>query len=149
MQTQARSAHALRHRRGFTLAEMMVVVVIIGLLSTLVVPNVLARFARAARTKAKADIAHIVTTLKEYAINNGGRYPDSLEPLVTPDANGNTYLEGTKLPRDPWGHEYMYDPPSPGQPLPRVYSYARDGEPGGEGWDADIDSLTMNDEDAR
>jgi general secretion pathway protein G len=149
MQTQARSARALRHRGGFTLAEMMVVIVIIGLLTTLVVPNVLERFARAARTKAKVDIAHIVGALKEYAMSNGGKYPDSLEPLVSPDVNGSTYLDSTKVPRDPWGHEYMYDAPSPGQPLPRVYSYARDGAPGGVGWDADIDSLTMNDDEAR
>jgi general secretion pathway protein G len=131
-------------RGGFTLAEMMVVIVIIGLLATLVVPNVLQKFAKASREKAKVDLASIESALTEYAISNGGKYPDTLQPLVTPDVNGYTYLKNTSIPKDPWGREYMYDPPGPGQPQPRVYSYGRDGQQGGEGDDADIDSRTMN-----
>lgn len=133
-------------RAGFTLAEMMVVIVIIGLLATLVVPNVIQKFFQAAGTKAKVDISAIESALKEFAINNGGRYPDSLEVLVTPDANNETYLDSKSIPKDPWGHEYMYDPPASGQPQPRIYSYGADGQPGGEGKDADIDNIAMKEE---
>lgn len=131
-----------QHRRGFTLAEMMVVIVIIGLLGTLVVPNVLKRFAQASRTAAKSDITALMAALDEYAINNSGKYPDSLEPLVTPDDNGHTYLKGPagKLPKDPWKNEYIYEPPQSGQPQPRILSYGKDGQPGGEGDDRDIAS---------
>jgi len=130
-------------RGGFTLAEMMVVIVIIGLLATLVVPNVLQKFAFASRKKAEADLVAIKSALTEFAVANGGKFPDSLEVLVTPDVNGHTYLEGTKIPKDPWGREYMYEPPAPGQPQPRVYSYGKDGQLGGEGDDADMDNLTL------
>jgi general secretion pathway protein G len=131
-------------RGGFTLAEMMVVIVIIGLLATLVVPNVLQKFAFASRKKAEADLVTIKNALTEYAVANGGKFPDSLEVLVTPDVNGHTYLDTTKIPKDPWNREYMYDPPAPGQPQPRVYSYGKDGQLGGEGDDADIDNLTLS-----
>jgi len=132
MKTNTQSRRA---RVGFTLAEMMVVIVIIGLLMTLVVPNILKRFTQAQNTIAKADITAIMASLTEYAINNSGKYPDSLEPLVTPDSNGH-----------PWKHEYQYEPPQPGHPLPRVISYGRDGAPGGDGEDADIDNETIKDQ---
>lgn len=130
-------------RRGFTLAEMMVVIVIIGLLATLVVPNVMQRLGFANRGKAKGDITAIVQALDEYAIANGMKYPDSLEALVTPDVNGETFLKQTKIPKDPWKNEYLYDPPVPGQPRPRVYTYGKDGQAGGEGNDADIDNVSI------
>jgi general secretion pathway protein G len=145
MKTNIRSQPAARS--GFTLAEMMVVIVIIGLLATLVVPNVISKIATAFAGKAKADIIAIETALKDYAIQNGGKYPDSLEVLVTPDANGHTFLEGKKLPKDPWHNEYQYDAPSPGHPEPRVYSYGKDGQPGGEGDDKDISNETIRDGD--
>jgi general secretion pathway protein G len=142
------TTQTLRARRGFTLAEMMVVIVIIGLLATLVVPNVIRRFFQAQSTKAKVDIQAIMQSLTEYAINNSGKYPDSLEPLVTPDANGHSYLEGYngKIPKDPWKFEYQYEPPQPGHPMPRVISYGSDGAPGGEGEAADIDSETIKEQ---
>jgi len=134
-----------RARRGFTLAEMMVVIVIIGLLMTLVVPNIIKRFFQAQSTKAKADIVALGHALDEYAINNSGKYPDSLEPLVQPDANGNSYLEGYngKVPKDPWNNDYQYEGPQPGRSHPRVISFGSDGAPGGEGDAADIDSETI------
>ena len=134
-------------RSGFTLAEMMVVIVIIGLLATLVVPNVLQKFATASTGKAKADITAIENALTEYNIANGGKWPDSLEALVTPDVNGYTFLKGTKVPKDPWGNEYMFDPPESGRPEPRVYSYGKDGQAGGEGDAADIDNFTIRGQD--
>jgi general secretion pathway protein G len=130
-------------RRGFTLAEMMVVIVIIGLLATLVVPNVLQKFAFASKKKAQVDISTIDAALKEYAIANGGKFPDSLEALVTPDVNGHTFLDQNKIPKDPWGNEYMYEAPGPGQPQPKVYSYGKDGQAGGEGDDADFDNISI------
>ena len=131
---------------GFTLAEMMVVIVIIGLLATLVVPNVIQRIGTAYRGKVKADIITIESALDEYAINNGMKYPDSLEALVTPDVNGQTYIKQLKIPRDPWKNEYLYDPPGPGQPQARVYTYGKDGQAGGEGDDADIDNISIREE---
>jgi general secretion pathway protein G len=138
-----RSGHGRRREQGFSLAEMMVVIVIIGLLATLVVPNVMQRLSRAFGGKAKADIVSITNALDEYALNNSGKYPDSLEALVTPDENGHAYLRAKAIPLDPWKAEYMYDPPSPGETEPRVYSYGKDGAPGGEGDDADIDNFTI------
>lgn len=120
-------------RRGFTLAEMMVVIVIIGLLATLVVPNVISHYVAAAREKARADIAQLVNALNEYAVRNSGRFPDSLEALSVPDENGQTYLQGRKPPLDPWKHEYTYEAPPAGMPdaRPRVSSNGPDGQSGG------------------
>lgn len=128
---------------GFTLAEMMVVIVIIGLLATLVVPNVMQKFAQSQKATAKANIMAITNALNEYAINNSGRFPDSIEALVTPDVNGYTFLAQKTVPRDPWGNEYGYEAPQPGQPEPRVYTLGKDMAPGGEGENADIDNFTI------
>ena len=137
-------------RSGFTLAEMMVVIVILGLLATLVVPNVIQKLATAFTGKVKADITTIESALNEYAINNGNRFPDSLEALVQPDSNGHTYLQGYKsIPKDPWKNEYLYEPPHTGQPLPRIYTLGKDGQPGGEGEDADIDNFTIREGDGK
>jgi general secretion pathway protein G len=132
-----------KRRAGFTLAEMMVVIVIIGILATIVVPNVMQKFFQSQRAKATADITQISSALKEYAMANAGKYPDSLEALVTPDLNGYRYLSQKVIPKDPWGEEYGYDPPSPGSPEPRVFSLGKDKSPGGEGDDADIDTDTI------
>lgn len=132
-------------RRGFSLAELMVVIVILGLLATLVVPNVVAKLKGAQRGKARTDIMAIANALEEYAILNGSRYPDSLEMLVTPDENGNTYLQQRQVPKDPWGNEYEYEPPYAGEPRPRVYTLGRDNAVGGEGEDADLDNFMIRD----
>lgn len=130
-------------RAGFTLAELMVVIVIIGLLATLVVPNVMKKLFVANTTKAKADIVSIAGAIEQFAIENAGRYPDSLEALVTPDANGFTFLRQETVPKDPWGNEYVYEPPSSGSQKYRVLSYGKDNAPGGEGDDADIDNIRI------
>lgn len=130
-------------RAGFSLAELMVVIVIIGLLATLVVPNVISRLFTSQVGKAKADITAIVQAIDNYVVDNGGVFPDGLEALVTPDENGNTYLKGERVPRDPWKHEYLYEPPTAGQPTPRVYTLGADGVPGGEGKDKDFDNLMI------
>ncbi|MEQ1892849.1 MAG: type II secretion system major pseudopilin GspG [Planctomycetota bacterium] len=130
-------------RAGFTLAELMVVIVIIGLLATLVVPNVMKKLFAANKTKAVADIVAISGAIEQYAIENAGRYPDSLEVLITPDENGFTFLSQETVPKDPWGFEYIYEPPSGGSQKFRVVSYGKDGAPGGEGDATDIDSIKI------
>jgi general secretion pathway protein G len=132
-------------RAGFSLAEMMVVIVILGLLATLVVPNVVQRLGKAFEGKARTDIMSIQNALQEYYILNGGKYPESLEALVTPDENGETFLGQRTLPVDPWGNEYLFEPPGSGEPRPRVYTYGKDGQPGGEGADRDIDNWSIQD----
>jgi len=130
-------------RGGFTLAELMVVIVIIGLLATLVVPNVVQKLFIANKAKAKADIVAIADAVNQYAIQNGGRYPESLEVLVTEDPNGMTYLDRDTVPVDPWGNEYHFEPAPSGSQKFRVISYGKDGIPGGEGDDADLDNLMI------
>ena len=112
--------------------------------ATLVVPNVLQKFAVASRGKAKADITQIESALKEYSLLNGGNYPDSLRPLVTPDANGFTFIKGTRVPKDPWGREYLYRRPGDDGGLPIVSTLGKDGQLGGEGDDADMDNLSLH-----
>lgn len=118
----------------------MVVIVIIGLLVTLVAKNVFKNLAQANTTKVRADIATIMGSLDDYAINNGSRFPDSLDALVTPDEMGDSYLRADKIPTDPWGNEYQYEPPAPGQRDPIVFSFGSDGSRGGEGDATDISS---------
>jgi general secretion pathway protein G len=111
----------------------------------LLVPRVISRLFLADFGAARADVVGIVNALGEYAINNNGAYPSSLQALVTPDTNGNVCLEGynNRLPLDPWNHEYQYAPPTPGHPEPRVWSFGADGKLGGTGDNADIDSDTL------
>ena len=133
-------------QQGFSLAELMVVIVIIGLLVTIVVPNVLQKLNVAQGGTAKATIAAISGALDEYAVANGGNYPESLEELVTPDENGYTYLKARRVPLDPWRQEFQYDPPSGSERRARVYTLGRDGSPGGTGDNADIDNWDDNDD---
>lgn len=132
-------------RAGFTLAELMVVIVIIGLLATLVVPNVVSKLGKANKTKAKADIVQIAKAVEDYVIDNNGRFPDGLEVLVQENEEGDSYLKQTQVPKDPWGNEYLYEPPPSGSRKYRVLSYGADGVPGGAGDDGDIDNITIQD----
>ncbi len=124
---------------------------ITGLAGVLIVPNLIWRpFDNVPGcTTTRANISTILQSLSEYAINHDGKYPDTLQPLLTPDAEGHCYLEGFDghIPRDPWKREYIYLPPTLAHPLPCVATLGKDGEPGGEGDDADIDSDHLKDED--
>jgi general secretion pathway protein G len=138
---QARRGHK-NGKEGFSLAELMVVIVILGLLATLVVPEVVGALRRAFGGKLKADIMAISSALDDYAISNAGSYPDSLEALVTPDENNVTYLKQKSVPLDPWGNEYLYEQPTGGGE-PRVYTLGKDGSVGGEGENEDISNLKL------
>lgn len=132
-------------QKGFTLLELMVVVVIVGVLAALVVPNFLDRPNEARVTAAKTDIAAITGALKLYKLDNH-RYPTSeqgLNALVQrptsgpAPANWKPYLD--KLPNDPWGTPYQYLQPGVKGEVD-VLSFGADGKSGGEGFDADIGS---------
>lgn len=142
---QRRSPASARSARGFTLIELMVVLVIIGVLAALVVPNVLSRTDDARATAARTDVNNIVQALKMYKLDNM-RFPTSeqgLQALIqkpsTPPVPNNWkgYLE--KLPQDPWGHAYQYISPGIKAEVD-VMSFGADGKQGGEGKDADIGS---------
>jgi general secretion pathway protein G len=105
-----------RAQDGFTLIEMMVVILIIGLLALMIVPRLKGVADRAKRTKAQADISELKQALDRYYLDNGS-YPTSdqgLQALITPPTSGRVptnYEEGgyiEKLPDDPWGHPYVY-----------------------------------------
>jgi general secretion pathway protein G len=131
-------------QRGFTLIEIMVVVVIIGILATLVAPKVFDKPDQARVVKARTDVKAIMSALALYRLDHF-KYPtadEGLQALVTPpEKNDGTpqtsYLE--KTPVDPWQHPYQYLNPGLHGEVD-VMSYGRDGQPGGEGYDADIGS---------
>lgn len=135
---QLKSQQRRGRRAGFSLAELMVVIVIIGLLATMVVPKLFDSFGDAQLTKAKADLTVIDSAILRFATMNSGRFPDSLEQLVTPDQTGQTYLDRSTVPKDPWNNEYVYYPPRGGESSPTLMSYGKDGSQGGEGKDRDI-----------
>lgn len=95
------------------------------------------------RKKAKHDIVAIASAVDQYAIENDGKYPESLEVLIRPDENGISYVDWPKVPRDPWNQEYQYEPPRPGTDHYRVFTLGSDGVPGGEGNARDIDNLMI------
>ena len=138
-----------RAARGFTLVEIMVVVVIIGILAVLVVPRVVGRSDDARVAAAKHDVATIQQSLKLYRLDNG-RYPTTeqgLQALVAKPQGGpvpsnwRQYLD--KLPKDPWGKEYQYLNPGVHGEVD-VFSLGADGAPGGSGGaDADIGSWQL------
>jgi len=130
--------------RGFTLIEIMVVVVILGILAALVAPNVIRRIDDARVTKAKQDIRAYETALNLYRMDNF-RYPTTeqgLEALVKQPTDPNIrnwkqggYIDGLK--KDPWGNDYLFISPGTRGEFD-LYTLGADGQPGGEGPDADI-----------
>ncbi len=136
--------HSVR-ARGFTLIEVMVVVVILAVLAAIVVPKIMSRPDEARVVAARADIAGIVQALKLYRLDNSF-YPTTeqgLQALVTPPTSApmpsnwkrGGYLD--RAPKDPWGRDYQYLNPGLRGEID-VFSLAADGQPAGDGVNADV-----------
>lgn len=146
--SQCRTRHFLQ--RGFTLIEIMVVVVIMGILAALVVPKLMGRTDDARIIAARQDIATVMQALKLYRLDNQ-RYPTTeqgLQALINKPTSGPAsdgwkvggYID--KVPKDPWGAPYQYLSPGVKGEVD-VFSYGADGQPGGTANDADIGSWEL------
>ncbi|PLX90363.1 MAG: type II secretion system protein GspG [Desulfuromonas sp.] len=142
----------LNEQRGFTLIEIMVVVVILGILAAIIVPRFLSRPDEAKVTKAKVDIKGLEETLGLFKLDNGF-YPSTeqgLKALVDKPDKGRIpgkfptggYLK--KVPADPWNNPYVYLSPGLHSQDFDLISYGADGQPGGEEFDADINSWQID-----
>ena len=137
---------ARRVRMGFTLVEMMVTIVIIGLLATVVVINVLPSQDKAMVGKARADLATLENALEQYRLDmltfpTTGEGLSALTAVPSGSPRADRYRTGgyiRRLPEDPWGNAYQYRRESEHGQTFDVFSYGADGKPGGEGNDADI-----------
>jgi len=141
----------LNNKRGFTLIEIMVVVVILGILAGIVVPKLLDRPEEARRTKAAVQIKSLEEALGLFKLDNGF-YPTTeqgLQALVSKPESGRVpakYRAGgyiKKVPKDPWENDYLYLSPGAHGDFDLI-SYGPDGESGGEGDDADIESWNID-----
>jgi len=135
-------------RAGFTLIELMIVVVILSLLATVVMPRVLDRPEQARRTKAKVDIHNIQSALALFKTDTG-RFPttsEGIEALVRNPGIAGYSAEGylDKVPIDPWGNKYIYMSPGVHSRDVDIESYGKDGEEGGTGNNADIESWNLD-----
>ena len=142
----------LKDSGGFTLIELMVVMVILGILAGMIVPRIMDRPEEARRTKAAVDIGALEQALKLYKLDNG-KYPTTeqgLQALVEAPSVGELakkwrkggYLDKEKVPQDPWGNEYVYISPGLHGDFD-LMSYGPDGEPGGDDTDADINNWEL------
>ena len=141
------------NNRGFTLIELMVVIIILGILAMWVAPKIMSRPEQAKQVKAQLDIQNLETALKLYKLDNG-KYPSTeqgLQALVEKPETGNIpgkwkdggYLEKGRVPKDPWGNEFIYLSPGLKGDFD-IISYGADGAPGGEKEDKDINNWDMD-----
>ncbi len=138
--------------RGFTLIEIIVVITIMAIMAALIVPRVVGRTDDARIAAAHQDIATLMNALKLYRLDNG-RYPSTEQglralvekPTVDPipsNWKAGGYLDSPNVRKDPWGNEYQFLNPGLHGEID-VFSYGRDGQPGGDGPDADIGSWSQ------
>lgn len=141
-------------RSGFTLIELMVVIAILGILAALVAPSIIGRKEDAMRASAKVQIRNFEQALKLFYVDNGF-YPSTeqgLQALVEKPAIGRIpirwreggYLERSSVPKDPWGNPFVYLSPGVHSRDFDIISYGADGQEGGEGKDADIQSWALD-----
>ncbi len=140
----------MKDQKGLTLIELLVVMVILGLLATLVIPKFLGREEEAKITTAKTQIRNLEGALQQFKLDNGF-YPateQGLEALIRKPDVGRVpekwreggYLQPARVPKDPWGKAYLYFSPGGEGREYDIISYGADGEQGGEGKNADIES---------
>ena len=138
---------------GFTLIELMVVIVILGILAGLIIPRIMGRPEEARQMKAKVQMESIETALRLYKLDNGD-YPTTeqgLQALVEAPTVGELpkawrqggYLEKGKMPKDPWDNDYIYLCPGLHGDFDLI-SYGADGQPGGEDKNVDINSWELD-----
>jgi general secretion pathway protein G len=143
----------LRNTKGFTLIELMVVVIILGILAGLIIPKIMGRPEEARRLKAKMQIQQLEQALKLYYLDNS-TYPTTEQglkalvekPTIEPVPRRwreDGYLEKGKIPVDPWGNSYVYISPGVHSKDFDLESYGADGEDGGEGKYADIENWNL------
>ena len=142
------SATLKHNARGFTLIEVMVVIVILSVLAALIVPRIMSRPDEARAVAAKQDVAQVLQALKLYRLDNF-RYPSTqqglqalvVKPTLEPvPQRWQSYLD--KLPKDPWGNPYQYLSPGIKGEVD-VFSLGADGKPGGDGVDSDVGSWDL------
>ena len=149
MRRRSRDQRSIGGSAGFTLIEVMVVIVILGVLGALIVPRIMDKPDEARVTAARSDIGRILQALDIYRLDNQ-RYPSTEQGLVAlverpasepVPGNWKQYLKNA--PTDPWGNAYQFLNPGVRGEID-VFSYGADGKPGGEGVDADIGSWALN-----
>ena len=143
----------MKDQKGFTLIEIMVVIIILGMLAGLVLPRILGQEETAKRKVAMTQIRALEGGLDHYKLDNGS-YPTTdqgFDALIRKPESGRVpmkwreggYLNPARIPKDPWGRDYVFISPGGENRDYEIISYGADGEPGGEGNNADIQSWTM------
>jgi general secretion pathway protein G len=134
-----------RNRRGFTLMELVVVILILAILATLILPRLVGRTSDAKRVKAQTDISSLASLIQQYRVDTD-QYPTTEQGLnaLRVEPSGVTNWHGpytTKdIPTDPWGNEYVYESPGADNQDFVITSYGADGAPGGDGDASDLTS---------